>query len=1294
MNGHFRMCSSAAVAIFCLIFCAATIVAQNGLDPSEARIGPVVSTDKLDYQNAETISVTANGFHAYEYVTLRIEPFTDSQNGAGAQSWIVAADENGKVVSSNSFASSGRTSNLFRLSADCADGYHAETLFTVSGDSDRNSLLPSSKITTESLLSQSVTPMVLTASDTGWYSNFSGHSSGNKNYFVGGEGSSGQLRDYFVFNLAGVSGVINGATLRASNVCSSGPSHTYSLFDVTTSIANLEASHGATPSIFNDLGFGVQYASKALTASEITNGTTISVDLNAAGLSAIQNNLGTAIAIGGDYPGGSNDFILGCTGSPSQVQLVLQIGQNTAPTANVDSYSTDEDTPLTVPATGVLGNDADGESDPLTAVLVSNPSHASGFSINGDGSFNYTPQPDFNGTDSFSYKANDGQADSGVVTVTITVNPVNDAPMLSGVPASATVPELAAYNFAASASDVDLPPDTLTFSLTGAPAGATINPSTGQFSWTPTEAQGDGSTYNFSVNVSDGSLTASLPIGIMVTEVNSPPQISDVPTSATIDENAPYSFDANASDADLPANVLTFSLVGTVPSGSGINPSTGVFSWTPGESQGPGTYPFTVRVSDGIANSDAAINITVNEVNSSPVLDAIGDKTVNEQELLSFTVHAADSDDPANTLTYSLDAGAPAGMTINATSGLIEWTPGESDGPNNYAVTIRVTDNGAGNLADFEAITVHVKEVNVAPVLSPIGNSTVPEGQPFTFTASATDADLPANTLAYSVIGAPAGASIDGATGMFYWTPNEAQGGNPNTPYTFTVMVTDNGDPALSYEETITVTVEEVNSRPTLNPIGNQNGYWGNVFGFAASATDPDIPANTLTFTLSGTVPAGASISPAGAFSWTPSISQVGSFTFNVVVIDNGTPQLSDSKSVTITVGKRPTALVYTGDGSEQYSDQQTLSAVLTDAGGGAMNASPIPGRNVGFAIGSQSTSASTGVSGIASLNLIVTQDPALVYTVASSFAGDALYIASGDIDPFDITQEDARAYYTGSLFSSTACTTCSGAAVTLSVTIRDITAEAGDPAFDSFDGDIRKATVTFVNRDAGNAPIVGCSDLPVGLANTGDMKTGTATCSWNVNIGSADSADFTIGVVLGNYYTRNASTEDSLLTVSKPLGTNFITGGGYVVSQGSAGQTAGAVGLKSNFGFNVKYNSSGKNLQGRVNVIVRGADNHVYQIKGNSMTSLSANNSNPLSRTAVFNGKANITDITNPLNTISLGGNMTLQMNVTDRGEPGNSDSIAITVWDNAGGLWYSSNWNGMRTVEQVLGGGNLLVR
>ena len=102
---------------------------------------------------------------------------------------------------------------------------------------------------------------------------------------------------------------------------------------------------------------------------------------------------------------------------------------NDAPSATNDSYSTNEDTPLVIAAPGVLSNDTDVESSPLTAVSFSTPPQGS-LVPNGNGSFTYTPNLNFNGTDTFTYFANDGSLDSlNPATVTITVNPVNDRPV-------------------------------------------------------------------------------------------------------------------------------------------------------------------------------------------------------------------------------------------------------------------------------------------------------------------------------------------------------------------------------------------------------------------------------------------------------------------------------------------------------------------------------------------------------------------------------------------------------------------------------------------------------------------------------------------------------------------------------------------------------------------------------------------------------------------------------------------------------------------------------------------------
>ena len=97
--------------------------------------------------------------------------------------------------------------------------------------------------------------------------------------------------------------------------------------------------------------------------------------------------------------------------------------------ANNDYFVVAENNKLAIDKPGVLANDSDIDSVPLTAVLVSGPANGT-LTLNADGSFAYDPNPDFNGVDTFTYRVSDGTTTSGLATVTITVTPVNDAPLV------------------------------------------------------------------------------------------------------------------------------------------------------------------------------------------------------------------------------------------------------------------------------------------------------------------------------------------------------------------------------------------------------------------------------------------------------------------------------------------------------------------------------------------------------------------------------------------------------------------------------------------------------------------------------------------------------------------------------------------------------------------------------------------------------------------------------------------------------------------------------------------------
>ena len=156
-------------------------------------------------------------------------------------------------------------------------------------------------------------------------------------------------------------------------------------------------------------------------------------------------------------------------------------------------------------------------------------------------------------------------------------------------------------------------------------------------------------------------------------------------------------FTASASDPDF-GQTFTFSLDLGVPTNATINPGSCVFAWTPNENQGPGNYSITIRVTDNGSPSlsdSETITVTVNEVNTAPILNAISDRSINQGATVSFNAIASDSDLPAQTLTFSLDPGVPAGATINSANGLFSWRPAAAQTPGTNHITVRVTAHRA-----------------------------------------------------------------------------------------------------------------------------------------------------------------------------------------------------------------------------------------------------------------------------------------------------------------------------------------------------------------------------------------------------------------------------------------------------------------------------------------------------------------------------------------------------------------------------------------------------------------------
>ncbi len=315
-------------------------------------------------------------------------------------------------------------------------------------------------------------------------------------------------------------------------------------------------------------------------------------------------------------------------------------------------------------------------------------------------------------------------------------------------------------------------------------------------------------------------------------------------------------------------------------------------------------------VPQGPAFDIGAYECVLDPDNPTPELQSIGNKSVNENSALTFDINATDPD--SEPITYAVQS-LPSGATFSIQT--FSWTP-SYDQADSYQVRFIASD---GNSNDSETITITVNNVNRAPVLGAIADQSVNENTLLSFLVNATDPD--GQTLAYSVSGLPTGAVF--ASQTFTWTPSYDQAGNYQVTFT-----ADDGQAQDS--ETITITVINVNRAPVLTAISNRTAYADVLLTFTIDATDPDGDAITYS---AGTLPSGATFTGQD-FNWTPSQSQVGSYTVTFVATDG---QLQDSETVTMTVdvdNLAPTVIdLSPAAGSIQVPLNNLITLNVTDAG-------------------------------------------------------------------------------------------------------------------------------------------------------------------------------------------------------------------------------------------------------------------------------------------------------------------------------------------------------------------------
>lgn len=378
---------------------------------------------------------------------------------------------------------------------------------------------------------------------------------------------------------------------------------------------------------------------------------------------------------------------------------------NNVPAATNDSYSTNEDTALVVPAGGVLSNDTDADSDPLTAAVVTNPSHGT-LTLNADGSFTYTPVANYNGSDSFTYRANDGSDNSNVATVTITVNAVNDLPVANND--SYGTNQDTPLNISAAgvlSNDTDVDGNSLTATNAGTPSHGTLTLNAdGSFLYTPDAGYVGGDSFTYTANDGTGDSVAAT-VSITVSDTNDVPvaaansYATDEDTTLTVTAPGVLANDTDADGDSLTAIVVTGGSHGTVT----LN-SDGSFTYVP-DADYNGPDSFTYKANDGtVDSSTVTVSITVNPVNDAPVAQN-DTKTTAFNTPLTASVVATDVDMPADTLTFSLVADGAHGAAVVNTDGSYTYTPNTGySGADSF--TFKVNDGSVDSNTATVSITV------------------------------------------------------------------------------------------------------------------------------------------------------------------------------------------------------------------------------------------------------------------------------------------------------------------------------------------------------------------------------------------------------------------------------------------------------------------------------------------------------------------------------------------------------------------------------------------------------------
>ncbi len=561
-------------------------------------------------------------------------------------------------------------------------------------------------------------------------------------------------------------------------------------------------------------------------------------------------------------------------------ELTITAPSNTAPVAVADAYTLNE--AETLSAVNVLDNDSDAQSDALTAVQVSGPSNGT-LTLNSDGSFTYVHDGSETITDSFVYKANDGNLDSNNVTVTLTITPVNDAPIASddtyavgeGLSLTATTVlanDSDAENSALTAIKVSNPSyGLLTFNADGtfvyAHDGSEIN--TDSFTYRANDGNTDSNTVTVTINI---------------TLINDAPIANSDTATVNEDENVVIDILVNDSDADGSIAPTSVSVV-TGPSNGAlsVNAVNGSVTYTPTANY-QGSDSFTYRVDDdsGASSNVATVTITVLPVNDLPTAQGQTLST-NEDTALNIALSGADTDN--DTLTFVVKS-TPTNGVLSGSGANLVYTPNSNyNGADTFTF---VSNDGSGDSATA-TVTINVLSVNDLPTAQGQSLSTN-EDTALNITLSGADTDNDA--LTFVVKSTPTNGVLSGSGANLVYAPNS----NYNGADTFTFVSNDGtGDSATA---TVNITVSPENDLPEAQ---SQSLTTNEDTELSILLIGSDTDGDTLTFIIENAPSNGTLSGSQSNIVYRPNADYNGTDTFTFVTNDGKEKSTPATVNITIT---------------------------------------------------------------------------------------------------------------------------------------------------------------------------------------------------------------------------------------------------------------------------------------------------------------------------------------------------------------------------------------------------------